>query len=115
MNVTGERIEDDPLVRIVEVGPDQAEAGGPARIYLPVQEEMFADAGQLGVPVWAKTVRPRTVARTTGSAVTAARPKNTRRVVSTASRSRGDGSDVGSSRSGRELSAIVSLPPVFVL
>ena len=106
MDVTGEWIEDDPLVRVVEVGPDQPGTGRPARVYRPVQEEMFADAGQLAVPVCANTVLPRTVARTMGSAAMAARPMNTRRSLSTASLVRGDESDVESSRSGRELSAI---------
>ena len=82
MNVAGKRIEDDPVVRVVELGPDETCGSRPARSYRPAQEDMVADAGQLTVP-WAWTLRPRTVASTTGSAAIAARPMNARRSVST--------------------------------
>ena len=70
-----------------------------------VQEDMVADAGQLTAPC-AWTLRPRTVASTTGSAAIAARPMNARRSVLTEFSGVAVGSGVESSRFGRELSAI---------
>ena len=82
MDVTRERIEYDPVIRVVELSPDEAGCGDPAEIYRVVQDDMFAEAGQLAVPE-ANTVLPRTVASTTGNAASAARPKKMRRSIST--------------------------------
>jgi hypothetical protein len=107
MDVARKGIKDDPVVRIVELGPDETCGGRPAGSYLlgPPQDDMVADAGQLTVP-WAWTLRPRTVASTTGSAAIAARPMNARRSVSTEPDCGAVGSGFESSRFGRELSAI---------
>lgn len=105
VNIAGKRVEDDPFVRVVELRPDESWCGGPAKCYFPAQDEILADAGQLAVPGAAKTVRPRTVASTTGSAAIAARPMKARRCVSTSDFCV-DASDFESSRSGRVLSAI---------
>ena len=51
MNIAGKGIENDPVVGVVKLGPDETCRGRPASYLMLVQEDMVADAGQLTVPV----------------------------------------------------------------
>src|SRR5437867_10928561 len=97
-------MENNPVVRVIEMGPDQVRCRTPTPLLdHPVQEEVVAELGQLAVPALANTVLPRTVASTTGSPAMAARRRNLRRSSLTSST---DEDFSERSRSGRELSAI---------
>ena len=78
-------MKDDPVGRVVVKRPDEAFGGLPVCVVdqNPPHEDMLAEAAQLAVVWLAKTVRPRTVARTTGKPAMAARFKNARRSSST--------------------------------
>ena len=51
MNVARLWMKDDPVIRVVEVGPDEAVGGLPMCFVAqnPPHEDMLADAGQLAV------------------------------------------------------------------
>jgi hypothetical protein len=91
------RMENNPVFRVVIVRPDQL--GGWTPILVVCQRfahpDTPIDAAQLAVKLLAKTVLPRTVARTTGNPASAARRRNFRRSSSLTSA----GGEVASGRS----------------
>src|SRR4051812_16730788 len=78
VNIAGPRVEDGPVVGVGIAGPHQV-GGSPPGAVGHQQVDNLADAGQLAVPAAAYTVRPFTVASTTGRPASAALRRNARR------------------------------------
>jgi hypothetical protein len=98
-------MENNPVVRVVVTGPDEIRCWIKTRIFGYWHTfDALSEAAQLAEPPPANTVRPRTVASTTGSPASAARRRNFRRSSSLTSSI--DEDDAERSRSGRVLSAI---------